>query len=34
MVWIGSAGEFSSDALIDFALEQLTSYYLVHKPKR
>jgi hypothetical protein len=34
MVWVGSAGEFTSDALIDFALEQLASYYLIHKPKR
>lgn len=34
MVWVGSAGEFTSDALIDFAIEQLASYYLVHKPKR
>jgi hypothetical protein len=34
MVWVGSAGEFTSQALIDFALEQLASYYLVHKPKR
>jgi hypothetical protein len=34
MVWVGGAGEFTSDGLIDFALEQLTSYYLVHKPGR
>jgi len=34
IVWVGRAGEFTSDALIDFALEHLTSYYLVHKPAR
>ncbi len=34
IVWVGRAGEFTSDALVDFALEQLTNYYLVHKPQR
>ena len=34
IVWVGSAGEFTTDTLIDFALEQLASYYLVHKPGR
>jgi hypothetical protein len=34
IIWVGRAGEFTSDALIDFALERLTSYYLVNKPGR
>jgi hypothetical protein len=32
VVWVGDGEEFSSDTLIEFALERLTSYYLVNRP--
>jgi len=33
MVWVGDAGELSTDQLVDFVFENLTDYYLRHKPR-
>lgn len=33
IVWLGDLGELTSDQLSDFILENLTSYYLEHKPR-
>lgn len=31
--WVGDLGELKSEKLADFIIEQLTRYYLAHKPK-
>jgi hypothetical protein len=33
IVWTGDLGELTSEKLVDFIIEQLTTYYLRIKPK-
>jgi hypothetical protein len=33
IVWVGNHAEMSSDQLVEFILENLTEYYLKHKPR-
>jgi hypothetical protein len=32
IIWVGDLGELTSEKLADFVIEQLTRYYLQHKP--
>jgi hypothetical protein len=33
IVWVGDAGELSTEQLVEYVLENLTEYYLEHKPR-